>query len=126
MTTTTRIDNTMDIIDSRQIIERITELEDWEQITEEMDSDDREELEALRALVAEAEGYSPDWSYGVPLIRDTYFEEYAQQTAEDTCPISGGMPNHWPFDCIDWKRAARELQQDYTSIEFDDVTYWIQ
>ncbi|KVE35712.1 hypothetical protein [Burkholderia sp. BDU5] len=30
----------------------------------------------------------------------------------------------WPNNCIDWERAARELQVDYSSVEFDGVTYW--
>lgn len=27
---------------------------------------------------------------------------------------------------IDWKRAAEALQSDYTSVEFDGVTYWVR
>ena len=32
----------------------------------------------------------------------------------------------WPYTCIDWEQAARELRYDYTSVDFDDVTYWIR
>ena len=28
--------------------------------------------------------------------------------------------------CIDWAQAARELRMDYTSVDFDGVTYWIR
>ena len=27
---------------------------------------------------------------------------------------------------IDWAQAAHELQMDYTSVDFDGVTYWIR
>ena len=26
----------------------------------------------------------------------------------------------------DWERATRELQMDYTEVDFDGVTYWIR
>lgn len=82
------------------------------------------ELKALLALADEAEGYSPDWSYGSTLIRDSYFETYAQQFAEDCCEVN---PNaNWPFNHIDWKSAADELKQDYTSVDFDGVDYWVR
>lgn len=32
----------------------------------------------------------------------------------------------WPLRHIDWDAAAEELKQDYTSVEFDGVTYWIR
>jgi hypothetical protein len=34
--------------------------------------------------------------------------------------------NQWPTDCIDWERAARDLQMDYMSVYFDDELYWIR
>ena len=34
--------------------------------------------------------------------------------------------SNWPFNCIDWEKAAEELQQDYMSIDFDGVTYWMR
>lgn len=34
--------------------------------------------------------------------------------------------NRWPFTCIDWDKAAQELQMDYTSVEFDGITYWVR
>lgn len=30
----------------------------------------------------------------------------------------------WPITFIDWAAAAAALQQDYTSIDIDGITYW--
>lgn len=62
------------------------------------------------------------WTYGVTLIRDSYFEDYAQQMAEDIGAINRDAT--WPLNHIDWEAAAEALKGDYTSAEFDGVTYW--
>lgn len=82
------------------------------------------EYEALKALENEAEGYAPDWPYGETLIRDSYFEDYAKELADDT-----GMTNRdarWPNNHIDWTAAAEELKGDYTAVQFRDATYWVR
>lgn len=122
------VSNRDDVIDSREVIERIAELEDVLADLAEDDiaddfADDIAELATLRALQEEAQ-VSPDWPYGETLIRDSYFEEYAQQLADELGLIDGDA--HWPLTCIDWKQAARELQNDYTPVDFDSVTYWIR
>lgn len=113
------ISNSDDIIDSRDVIARIEELEDQE----ERDEDEQEELKALKALEEEAQGYS-DWKHGATLIRDSYFEKYAQELAEDIGAINKG--DEWPNNCIDWEWAANELKYDYTSVNFDGVEYWVR
>ena len=119
--------NTDDVIDSRDVIKRIEELETDIEIAkedgEEIDDDDTKELAALKELAEEGEG-SPDWPYGETLIRDSYFEDYARELAEDCCE----MPNsdQWPQRCIDWEQAARELKMDYMCVDFDGVDYWIR
>ena len=137
------IDNTQDIIDSRDVIERIEELRteraDWMEQVEENEGEfdmapevdwhnahtsEGLELDALEALAEEAEGYAPDWQYGEALIRDSYFEEYAEQLADDIGAIDRNAT--WPTNCIDWAEAASLLQQDYTAVDFDGVTYWIR
>jgi hypothetical protein len=120
MSRSVEIDNSQDVIDSRDVIARIEELEEMEEREEE----ETEELEALRALAEEAEGYASDWRYGETLIRDSYFQEYAQELAEDIGAINRDAS--WPNTCIDWEQAARELQMDYTSVDFAGVTYWIR
>lgn len=109
-----------DIIDSRDVIERIAELQ--AQIGK--SDEDLTELEALVDLSDEAEGYTRDWAHGATLIRDSYFKTYAQELADDCGMIKEG--DKWPYTCIDWEQAARELQMGYTSVEFDGVTYWVR
>ncbi len=113
------LDNSTDIIDSRDIIARIDELEADDARTEYESA----ELVSLKALADEAEG-SPDWQHGETLIRDSYFESYAQELADDIGAIDRNA--HWPLNCIDWTEAARQLQDDYFTVDFDGVTYWIR
>ena len=110
--------NSDDIIDSRNVIARIEELESQ---GEEIDEDEKEELAKLKAFAEEGEGVA-DWRHGETFVRDSYFENYAQELAEDI----GALENcdHWPATCIDWEQAARELRMDYSSFDFDGVTYW--
>jgi len=112
--------NTDDILDSRDIMARIEELEES---GEDRTEQETEELRALQALTEEACG-SPDWEHGETLIRDTYFKSYAQELAEDIGAIDRNAS--WPSRCIDWEQAADELKQDYFSADFDGVTYWIR
>lgn len=116
------INNAQDFIDSRDIIERVEELEGFENV--DLDDDEKEELQALQELVGECEGYSGDWQYGATLIRDSYFEQYARDFAEDIGAVD--RSTSWPNDCIDWKEAAEQLQMDYTCVDFDGVDYWIR
>lgn len=156
MATTTTIDNSADIIDSRDVIARIEELEaERDEISSALDgiditvageepdatlsdseraalvaklaewdaSEDGVELATLHALAEQCEGYG-DWDNGEALIRDSYFETYAEELADDL-----GMINRdarWPVNHIDWEAAARELQQDYTQVDFDGVSYWMR
>lgn len=116
------ISNGDDVIDSRDVIARIEELQGMD--ASELSPEDREELTILQKLEEEAEGYAEDWKYGATLIRDSYFKDYAQELAEDIGAIKADA--QWPNDCINWDQAARELQMDYTAVEFDGVTYWVR
>lgn len=126
------ISNADDIIDSRDVIARIEELEGLKEEARVSDmapldrvafSDpEAAELESLKKLAAEGDGVD-DWEYGACLIRDSHFIDYAQELAEDL-EGSGIREAQWPYRHIDWERAADELKQDYTAVEFDGVTYW--
>jgi hypothetical protein len=140
-----RITNSDDVIDSRDIIDRIAELEadlldaheasastlalaEW---LEEIAADTTATLQdaaieyiPLKALADEGENYSPDWTYGATLIRDSYFEQYAEELADDIGAVDRNVG--WPNSFIDWEAAADALKQDYTSVDFDGVTYWVR
>ena len=153
-------DKYSDVIDSRDVIARIEELEgEREALQLEIDdaevqwlkteagtdeahavvdrrqaayvaldtwdaSSDADELRILKALADEASGYAADWTHGETLIRDSYFRDYAEQLADDIGAIDRNAS--WPVKCIDWDQAARELQMDYSAVDFDGVTYWIR
>lgn len=107
------ISNSDDIIDSRDVIKRIEQLEEEGQY-------DGDELIALKKLAEQCEGYG-DWAHGETLIRESHFKEYAQQLAEDIGRYTPG--GDWPLNCIDWEQAAKELAYDYTEVDFDGVAY---
>jgi hypothetical protein len=119
---TTAITNTDDTIDLRDVIARFEEIEE-----EQTDDEEIAEFMQLKQLLDDCKGHGGDeqWRgdwYPVTLIRDSYFENYAQELAEEVDAVSSDAK--WPYTCIDWEKAARELQYDYTSVGFGDVTYW--
>lgn len=128
MTIRTReISNSDDTIDSRDVIARIEELRsDLESAIGDSDHDSadeiRDELAPLEKVASDGESLS-DWQYGVTLVRDSYFESYARDLAED---MSGEAIRNasWPFNHIDWDAAAEALKIDYTEIDFDGVAYY--
>ncbi len=120
----TAIENTEDVIDSRQVIARIDHLSEREEDADSpLDDDEREELAKLRKLASQCEGYG-DWEHGEALIRESYFETYSQELADDLGLTKGDA--NWPYTCIDWKQAARELRMDYTEVDFDGVSYFMR
>lgn len=118
------ISNLDDMINSSDVIARIEELLE----ARPLDTEDNAELNALMSLAEEGEG-AADWHYGETLIRDSYFQEYAENLADELGYLEqgaqGAQPT-WPFTCIDWEKAADELQTDYFSVDFDGITYWIR
>lgn len=135
--------NTDDIIDSRDIIARVRELErDMEDAAEDDDAesevmedgesikvnsafgaDEYRELCALRELSDEAEGYDADWLHGACLIKEDYFPEYCQQLLSDIGDLPRDIPH---YIVIDWEATAENLKADYTAVDFDGVTYLVR
>lgn len=125
------ISNTDDVIDSRDVIKRIEELEsEREALTEDSpelaqwDDDYGPELKVLKRLAEQGEGYAPDWHHGETLVRDSYFTEYAEQLADDIGAVDRNA--RWPICHIDWEAAAEALKQDYASVDYDGITYWVR
>jgi hypothetical protein len=113
------ISNSDDVIDSRDVIARIDELEN----DENLDLVEVAELDALKALAEEAEQYAEDWSYGSTLIRDSYFTDYAEELCKDIGQLPRDIPD---YIVIDWEATAENLKADYTSVDFDGVEYWVR
>lgn len=65
-----------------------------------------------------------EWRHGETLIADGYFEDYARELADDIGAVKGSKA--WPLTCIDWEKAARELQMDYTSVSYQGKDYWFR
>ena len=143
------LDLTADLIDVRDIIARFEELDEarealrtefdeieanegvdfdnWERNQIGYDEDEAQERAMLESLLAELNGmggdeqWRGDW-YPVTLIKDSYFEEYAQELAEDVGAVNKDAA--WPNNCIDWTAAAEMLQQDYSTVDIGESTYW--
>lgn len=135
------VSETDDVIDSRDVIKRIeiyrdavsafgvdpeTRADDFDPDSNENGGEIHELLEELNSLMGlESDaGGAADWQYGETLIRESYFEDYARQTAEDTGAIN--RDSQWPNNCIDWEKAADQLKQDYSEVTFKGVTYYIR
>ena len=95
----------------------------------EWNDDNADELRDLRALASEAEGYADDWKHGETLIRESYFEDHIRELVDDCYTMPEGFNSgEWPWRhmTMDWKAAADEARQDYSEVEFGDVTYLIR
>lgn len=121
-----------DYFDSREVIERIEELEtllENAEDTELSDDDraealeefDRKEYDALIALRDGAEGNIPDWQYGETFIREDEFTAYAMELLSDTGYLSADLPS-WII--IDEEETADNMKVDYTEFEFMGTTYY--
>lgn len=149
------INNFDDTIDSREIIDRIAELEDdlengpyEEFILEQLEKCiPRDEIDAFDTWLdntAETTDLSADDCEELIALRDLrdeadgvadwkygatlIRESYFKDYAQQLAEDIGAI-NHeagWPNNCIDWDRAARELTIDYTEIDFDGVTYLVR
>lgn len=147
---TEAITNSEDLINTTDIIDRIAELQEKEQIiaearhafaqvaespeeldaaqseldaaNQDFDEEAREELKSLRGMAEQGDGYG-DWASGEVCIRDSYFTQYAQEICQDI----GDLPHDLPgYLVIDWDATAYNLKVDYTCLDFDGVKYWMR
>ncbi len=126
---TNEINNSQEVIDSRDLIERIEELEDLINNNKNLPKEKREdlteeerELEVLNDL-AEESNVSPDWKYGETLIRESFFIEYITEVLVDI----GDLPKKIPhYIVIDWEETAENIKEDYITVDFDGVDYLIR
>lgn len=121
MATLDSIGTSPGMFDSREVIERLDEL-DAMFSADGMHPEEIEERNALRALVSELEADCSDWKYGVLFVREDMFEDCARELAEEIGAIPSGYS--WPASHIDWEAAADALRQDYSSVEIDGDTWY--
>ena len=114
------ITNQDDTIDSRDVIERIDELEDT---YDDLDQLKKAELVALKRLTDNA--MCDAWEDGEVLINENYFTE----SCEELCKDTGDMPENLPWyieNNIDWDGVADDIKMDYTEVDFDGEAYFIR
>lgn len=147
------ISNTADVIYSRDIIERLEELENDKGALEEAvdeaqealaECDEDDDKEALEDAVMKAQDELEEWD-----DKDEYDtlkalcaegegysdwsygatlinESYFTEYAEELASDVCDMKsaNSWPFNHIDWEAAAEDLKQDYSTIDYDGETFY--
>lgn len=121
---------TQNVFDSREILEAIEELETLETIAldpeatpediQEFSSEDMTELARLREFESLA-NWVEDWKYGETFIHERYFTEYAKDLVTDCYSITA--PD-WVE--IDWESTAKNLQDDYSSVDFEGETFYVR
>jgi hypothetical protein len=122
------LDLNADIIDIRDIIERIEDLPD---LIEGEGCDDqtellRDELATLTGIMAQLKGYGGDeqWRgdwYPLLLIHERYFADYARELITDCDGLPRDLP---PYIIIDWNATADNLKVDYSTVDISDAMYW--
>lgn len=121
-----------DYFDSREVIERIEELESFlenSEDTELSDADraealaefDREEYDALIALRDDADGNIPDWEYGETFISEDSFTDHMRELLSDVGYIPADLPS---WIVINWEETVDNMKVDYTEFEFLGTTYY--
>lgn len=87
------------------------------------DEDNGDELDALKSLAEEASGCSSNWRHGEALIHREYFIQYVEELLQDI----GDLPRNLPsYLVIDWEATAKNIECDYSSVDFDGEEYLIR
>lgn len=107
-----------DVIDSRDIIERIEELEG----DEDLDESEQEELAMLKSVAEEGEHFS-DWEHGETLINTNYWVEYCKDLVSDVGDLPRDLPS---YIAIDWEKTADNLSNDYSRIDVGNSEFYIR
>lgn len=124
-------DMNQDYFDSRDMIERIEELEALEEaaLAEDATREDRDEwgcglddeLATLREFQDDVG--NPEWIHGMTFIAESHFEDYAQELCTDLGYLPDNLPGFIASN-IDWAGVAEDLRVDYTEYELDGNTYY--
>lgn len=123
------------VIDSRDIIARLEELQEelddlesenengsMDEAIREWHDDNDDEYIPLVKLVKECESCA-DWQYGETLIHRRIFVDYCRERCVDCEYIPENLP---AWIEIDWQKTADNMEQDYTTVDFDGHEYLIR
>lgn len=116
------MDNTTDIIDSRDVIDRIEELHEIHTMT----IAESLELSRLRSLAGQGVQYGEDWEYGCSIIRHSYFVEYIKNFVDEIDGIAIENAPEWMTQAIDWDKVAEYFSSDYTEIDYAGEVYYVR
>lgn len=114
-----------DILDSREIQARLDEIRALPSPRDPWDVQEYWDLSrAKRDILDEFDhnySWGSPWDSGIILISESYWEEYAQQTAYDVGMIEedGPMSSY-----VDWGRWADALKMDYSHVEVGGYSYY--
>lgn len=114
------VSNMDDIIDSRDAVLALDALKD-EWASDPAGFDSEEALEALEEFVDELNATfgEQEVEFGITLVRDTHWDQYAEEYADEVMEIPNEMASYFDYD-----KFAEDLQQDYTEVQFDSIPYY--
>ena len=128
-----KFDGSDDVFDSRDLLERISEIETEHEADDEsgegpfvnlagMTPEELEEYRTLTEFRDEHDGtFGDSFDDGVTFIHEDYFTQAMEELCEDIGYLPEGAPD-WLV--IDWDATADNLRADYTDVEFRGSTYW--
>ena len=64
-----------------------------------------------------------EFDYGMTIIHEDYFTEYAEDTVKEVGYVSDTLP-WWIKNHIDWDGVADEMKADYQKAEYQGETYY--
>lgn len=115
-------------LDLHALADEYQELKDKADETDEpLTNDEFERLEVLETLATDL-GYDPIYlKYAAndisQLVDEDDWEDYVREFAEEAGYLSDTQNNPL-LNYIDWEGFAKDLQMDYSSVDFENTTYY--
>lgn len=117
---------TKDIINSAELLSRLTELNDELaslEYSEEWEDCKYSEHAMLTEIIDNVRDYSSDWASGVVLIKEEVFAEHIKSEYIELGLITDEVLN---LVCVDWSRTAEKAACEYTEIDINGTTYMLK
>ena len=92
-----------------------------------LDESELEEWKTIKTVFIDQFSNNSGWQYGMGFLRDSYMDEdWVENECKDLGYLSS-MNNELPsfiYNNINGQGILEDLQQDYTTVDFDGVDYW--